>query len=185
MTLHVMVDVETMGQTPRAPVASLGAVAFDPWGDEPLRRLGYVFYRAISLKAQRNRDWDGDTVSWWMRQSDAARTALLMNPEEPGDVLWDFRDFLYASTGEDSRVVTWSYGANFDHPILVSLWSDYAGNDRYPVHFRNQLCARTLIHASNITLSDSGGESHNALDDAVRQAEWLRLAVAALRIPRF
>ena len=44
---HLMIDLETMGNKPNAPVVSIGAVFFEPSTGE----LGEEFYHVVSLKS--------------------------------------------------------------------------------------------------------------------------------------
>lgn len=42
---HLMIDIETMGNKPTAPIVAIGAVFFDPQSSE----LGAEFYVAVNL----------------------------------------------------------------------------------------------------------------------------------------
>ena len=42
---HLMIDLETMGNKPTAPIVAIGAVFFDPKNGE----LGAEFYVAVNL----------------------------------------------------------------------------------------------------------------------------------------
>ncbi|MBJ5080118.1 3'-5' exoribonuclease, partial [Salmonella enterica subsp. enterica serovar Corvallis] len=44
---NLMIDLETMGKKPNAPVVSIGAVFFDPQSGE----IGPEFYTAVSLES--------------------------------------------------------------------------------------------------------------------------------------
>lgn len=48
---NLMIDLETMGKKPNAPVVSIGAVFFDPQSGE----IGPEFYTPLALKAQWNK----------------------------------------------------------------------------------------------------------------------------------
>lgn len=68
---HLMIDLETMGNKPSAPIVSIGAVIFDPSTGE----FGPDFYRVVSLKSSVDGGAvpDADTIMWWMQQSEEAR----------------------------------------------------------------------------------------------------------------
>jgi hypothetical protein len=68
-----MIDLETMGNKPNAPIVSIGAVFFDPSTGE----LG-GFYRVVSLKSSVDGGAipDPETIMWWMQQSEEARMAI-------------------------------------------------------------------------------------------------------------
>jgi hypothetical protein len=77
---HLMVDLETMGNGPYAPVISIGAVFFDPNTGE----TGEEFSVNISLESSmryRARP-DASTILWWMEQSEEARKSLTSNTQE-------------------------------------------------------------------------------------------------------
>ena len=71
---HLMIDLETMGNKPNAPIVSIGAVFFEPSTGE----LGEEFYRVVSLKSSMDGGAvpDPDTIMWWMQQSEEARSAI-------------------------------------------------------------------------------------------------------------
>jgi hypothetical protein len=75
MTLqHVMIDLETGGTDPGAPILAIGAVEFDP----ETGALGNQFYRAVDpVSALKHGRMSGDTFRWWLRQDDAAREAVV------------------------------------------------------------------------------------------------------------
>ena len=73
---HAMIDLETMGKSALAPIASIGAVLFDPHGDW----IGDSFHIHVDLNSCVGRwgmQMDPETVLWWLEQSEAARQALI------------------------------------------------------------------------------------------------------------
>lgn len=71
---HLMIDLETMGTKPNAPVVAIGAVFFDPLSGE----LGPEYYTAVNLASAMEQGAvpDGDTIIWWLKQSPEARSAI-------------------------------------------------------------------------------------------------------------
>lgn len=71
---NLMIDLETMGKNPNAPIVSIGGVFFAPEKGE----LGPEFCIAISLESamEQGAAPDGDTILWWLRQSPEARAAI-------------------------------------------------------------------------------------------------------------
>lgn len=68
---HLMIDLETMGNGPYAPVISIGAVFFDLKTGE----TGGDFSVNVSLESSmryRARP-DASTILWWMEQGEDAR----------------------------------------------------------------------------------------------------------------
>lgn len=64
---NLMLDLETMANTPNSPVISIGAVFFDhKTGD-----LSASTEINISLESSMH---DASTIMWWMKQSNDAQT---------------------------------------------------------------------------------------------------------------
>lgn len=174
----VMIDIETMGTQPDAPMIALGAVTFD----EDRAVMGQRFYRAITLKScvDQGAVIDPDTVMWWLKQSDDARNALFRNPQHISVVLTDFAGWLYTYAGPVSAVQPYGNGADFDCTIVKEHYRR-AGLEM-PWEFWNVRCYRTLKSRSPmIEPPPRNGTHHNALDDAVYQVEHLFAINRALR----
>lgn len=71
---NLMVDLETMGNKPNAPIVAIGAVFFEPTTGE----LGQQFYTAVNLASDMavGAVPSGDTINWWLMQSSEARAAI-------------------------------------------------------------------------------------------------------------
>lgn len=78
---NLMIDLESMGKKPNAPIVSIGAVFFDPQSGE----LGQEFYTAVNLESAMEQGAvpDGDTILWWLRQSSEARSAICVDDAMP------------------------------------------------------------------------------------------------------
>lgn len=185
----IMLDLETLGTDPGCVVLSIGAVEFDheavdPWVQaDPEKqvhvRLETVTQHAVGLTT------DPDTVQWWMGQDKEAQQALLdMEPVDVRQALANFADWLYEEFGEDdnghAKVEVWCRGAGFDAPILREVYKAVAL--KCPWAWWNERCQRTehkalkrLANAGPLVFKDPprDGVHHNALDDAVHQAEVL------------
>ena len=73
---HIMIDLETMGVTPQAPIVSVGAVMFDPDTRKIGRKMsGKTFYAELDWEWQDRKPCES-TVQWWSEQSKEARDAL-------------------------------------------------------------------------------------------------------------
>jgi hypothetical protein len=165
--MHIMFDLETMGMPPNGAIASIGAVLFDPFSEE----LGETFYQIVDLAGQEKefkRSINGDTVTWWMQQSEAARKELIRGDRvRLPTMLNNFSRWV----GTSSRPM-WAYPSTFDHAILQSAY-DVVGI-KNPVHWRDHFCMRGLAKLAHVEPVAYKGEAHNALDDAVFQAKWLQ-----------
>ncbi|MDU7382496.1 MAG: 3'-5' exonuclease, partial [Enterobacteriaceae bacterium] len=71
---HLMVDLETMGSNPEAPIIAIGAVFFDPGTG----KTGPELYQIVSLESamEFGAKPDAATIIWWMKQSAEARAAI-------------------------------------------------------------------------------------------------------------
>ncbi|EPO2484139.1 3'-5' exoribonuclease domain-containing protein, partial [Escherichia coli] len=66
--IHLMIDLETMGKNPDAPIISIGAIFFDPQTGE----MGPEFSKTIDLETAGG-VIDRDTIKWWLKQSREAQ----------------------------------------------------------------------------------------------------------------
>lgn len=166
----VMVDIETVGTAPGCGVLSIGAVTFGPDG------LGHRFYINASLASSTalGLTIDPDTITWWLNQSRDSQDAAFQS-DAPAllDALMMFSDW-YLSIGPE-RV--WCHGATFDVPVLDAAYR--AARMSPPWQYWQVRCTRTLYDLAGVKVDRSKGTHHNALDDAINQAE---AAVRALRI---
>jgi hypothetical protein len=172
----VMVDLETLGRGPGCVVLSIGAVAFGPEGVGP--DLLYVVVNKASCLAH-GLAVDADTEAWWSKQSENARQVLAQADAKTSDslpaALMRFTGFL--AQYDIDKVRVWGNGADFDNAILQSCYKA-VGRD-VPWQFWNNRCFRTLKSLRPEIKSVRAGTHHNALDDAVAQAEH------AVRLLRF
>ncbi|HBA6821141.1 TPA: exonuclease, partial [Escherichia coli] len=109
---HLMIDLETMGKNPDAPIISIGAIFFDPQTGD----MGPEFSKTIDLETAGgviNRD----TIKWWLKQSREAQSAILTDEIPLDDALLQLREFIDENSGE-FFVQVWGNGANFDNVIL-------------------------------------------------------------------
>jgi exodeoxyribonuclease VIII len=164
----VMVDLETMGNGPRAAIVAIGAVAFDLVAGI----IGERFYKVVDLDSavHSGGEMDAGTVLWWLQQSDAARAAIASGGETLYQVLSDFALFAYTQSGADELRV-WGNGAAFDNVILSSAFD--AVNIPRPWSYRNDRCYRTVKEQFPQIRIERVGEHHHALADAESQARHL------------
>lgn len=164
MKNHLMIDLETLGTDPDCPVISLGAVFFGKEG------LGETFEINLdtALQIDDGRRPSGDTIKWWMSQSDAAQKVFSEKSVDPKVALKKFKDFV-VSNCDIKKVKPWGRGASFDIPILEDMFKQY--RLEVPWLFWNIRCHRTFTEE---VFSGKGikreGVYHNALDDAIHQA---------------
>lgn len=169
-----MIDLETLGTRADSVIMSIGAVRFDIDSDVI---DDAAFYASVSIDSnlERRRVIQEDTMIWWLKQSAAAQKVFHEPKQDLQSSLEELADWLGTP---DSFV--WSNGADFDLPMLAHAYGTM-GMD-VPWKFWNSRCVRTfksLSAAKGIT-SDYNGVSHNALDDAIKQASFVQKIHAAL-----
>jgi hypothetical protein len=171
-----MADLETLSTRQHALFMSIGAVAFDPRGSRVNRDPGNVFYQNVDIvSAQRaGLHVDGETIVWWFKQSDAARSAFKDPAPRPIDeVLESFARWYKQHTDRSSFV--WSHGATFDIPILTEAFQRVGM--KAPWFYSRVHDTRTLFDLVGVKLppADLRAGGHNALHDAIAQAEHVQL----------
>jgi hypothetical protein len=166
MNEPIMVDLETMSSESNASIISIGAVRFTL--DDILPN---PFYTAVSLEGQKELGLDisASTVTWWMGQSDAARSVMSdKNKLMLANALERFA--MWVSPGTDG---IWGNGSDFDCVILVNAYK--AIGMTAPWKFSKHRCYRTLKNEAKlrpgVELPPREGTHHNALDDAIYQAK--------------
>ena len=173
-----MLDLETMGTSPTAAIVAIGAVAFEPMTGE----LGASFYRTIDLSSSiaLGGRVDGETVGWWLRQSDEARQAVMADPSELTSALMEFSAWCEVIAPKEDLLV-WGNGASFDNVILSSAYESI-NMPRPWGKFRDR-CYRTMKAVRRDIEIARVGTHHNALDDAKSQALHLSKIMMALQAP--
>src|ERR1051326_6497779 len=156
--MHIMVDLETMGSTPGSIIASIGAVAFDPMTG----KMGAEFYTVVNIASAQAAGlrFDADTVSWWLKQGEEARSALSAQASDLRQALLSFSQFWVAQRGTHF----WGHGANFDEPLLSSAFRALRIDP--PWKFFAARCTRTIFELADVKTDRTAGTHHNALDEA-------------------
>lgn len=175
---HIMFDLETWGTNPGCALRSIGAVMFDPQSDAIADYSS--FYRNIddSSCIMAGLMMEPSTTVWWATQSAEAQAALQLDKQPIVKVVKEFHDWFNTVGGE----FVWCHGANFDDP----LWKAVALKLglQLPWKFLNVRCTRTLYAMAQFdprTIKRKG-VAHNALDDAVYQAQCVQAAMARLQV---
>lgn len=176
--MNIMLDLETMGTRPDAAIVAIGAVTFNPADG----LLGETFYRTVDLGSAIRAGGviDGETVAWWLTQSEEARAALLVNPQPIHLVLADFSLWCRRQAAEADLLV-WGNGATFDN-VVVSTAYERIGLRRPWGTFADR-CYRTVKAQRRDIKMARSGTHHNALDDAISQAVHLCEIFRALQTP--
>ncbi|EFG4843601.1 exonuclease, partial [Escherichia coli] len=91
---HLMIDLETMGKNPDAPINALAGKFFDPATGE----MGPEFSKTIDLETAGG-VIDRDTIKWWLKQSREAQSAILTDEIPLDDALLQLREFIDENSG--------------------------------------------------------------------------------------
>ncbi|HEB0344813.1 TPA: 3'-5' exoribonuclease [Escherichia coli] len=168
---HLMIDLETMGKNPDAPIISIGAIFFDPQTGD----MGPEFSKTIDLETAGG-VIDRDTIKWWLKQSREAQSAIMTDEIPLDDALLQLREFIDENSGE-FFVQVWGNGANFDNTILRRSYERQG--IPCPWRYCNDRDVRTIVELGKAIDFDARtaipfeGERHNALDDARYQAKYV------------
>jgi hypothetical protein len=137
---------------------------------------------------------DPETVQWWSEQSDEAQAAFA-SPVDLRVALIQFADWLRALVGDTydpndharrvpDDIKLWSHGPAFDPPILAAAY-DACGLP-LPWHYRAPRDTRTVFDLagqddhSAFMQQFNHGTAHNALDDAISQAQCVCAAIGMI-----
>lgn len=174
---HLMVDIESMGEKPDAPIVSIGAVFFDPASGQ----TGPVFYKVISLESAM--EWggvpDASTILFWLKETSEARSEIVMDHAIPlDDALLQFKDFIAenAANGKDT-VQVWGNGATFDNVLLENSYA--RTGITCPWKFWNNRDVRTVVKLGKAVGCEPryeipfDGEPHKAISDALHQVKYV------------
>ncbi|EOU6407040.1 3'-5' exoribonuclease, partial [Escherichia coli] len=168
---HLMIDLETMGKNPDAPIISIGAIFFDPQTGD----MGPEFSKTIDLETAGG-VIDRDTIKWWLKQSREAQSAILTDEIPLDDALLQLREFIDENSGE-FFVQVWGNRANFDNVILRRSYERQ--EIPCPWRYTNDRDVRTIVALGLVMDFDARsvitfeGERHNALHDARYQAKYV------------
>lgn len=185
--VNVMVDLETLGTAPNSVLLSIGAVMFDSMG--AFLADDYKFYTEVALEQQmQNHVIDLNTIRFW--NDEAAKSGVAApyrGTVAIPNALNAFNEWLVKiSSGTVDNLVVWANGTDFDIPILRYnlegcglnvLWKYNAVRD-----------CRTLFKLADVHADGwdaaiaKQGVAHNALDDAVNQANKLAEAFKTLSL---
>ncbi len=177
MFTHLMVDLETMGKKPGAPIVSIGAVFFAPSSG----KTGAEFYQVINLESSMSFGArpDASTILCWLKQSPEARSAIVVD-DTVGlvEALEQFLDFLAENAANGSKTVQlWGNGSSFDCSLLEAAFE--LADTPFPIPHWNYRDVRTVVELGKAVGLNSRydipfeGDQHNALADARHQVKYV------------
>lgn len=179
-TINIMMDIETTGVRPGCRVLSIGLVEFDEKGTIDSLLVHPKLSDQVGVD-------DGKTMGWWDIQSAEAKSVFADN-----HILGESVEYVYKriktfiddlvdarkslSQGlEKVDVCIWGNGATFDNSIVQHMF--YAKGLPIPWNTFGDRCYRTAINMLGRPSLQRQGVHHNALDDAMYQANCLIKAI--------
>lgn len=176
MLTDIMIDIETLDVLPTAAVLTIGAVKFDPFGDDINDPNCKKFYVKIDLDScdRYGCTVSQNTIEWWAKQSkEAQEEAFSVNDRI---LIESAMNQLYKFCLGAKRV--WSHGAGFDIIILEHLFRKIGKS--IPWQFWEVRDTRTLFDLG-IDPNRPPVLKHHALEDAWNQAVGVQNVFKALR----
>lgn len=176
MNTDIMIDLETLDTGPNATILTIGAVKFDPFGDDIKEPSSEKFYVKVDLDScdELKLDVSNDTVEWWSRQSKEAQDEAFST--EGRIHIRDAMNQLYSFCWGAKRV--WSHGAAFDIVICENVFKKL--QKAVPWNFWQVRCTRTLFDIG-IDPQRPPVLKHHALEDAWNQAVGVQNIYKRLR----
>jgi len=176
MNTDIMIDLETLDVLPTATILTIGAVKFDPFGDDINEKKAEKFYVRVDVDSC---DALGGTVSqstleWWAQQEKAAQDEAF-DPNNRISIT-DAMAQLYKFCWGAKRV--WSHGAGFDVIICEHLFRKMG--KAIPWQFWEVRDTRTLFDIG-INPNRPPVLAHHALEDAWNQAVGIQNVYNTLR----
>ncbi len=176
MNTDIMIDLETLDVLPTATILTIGAVKFDPFGEDVIEPKSEKFYVKVDVDSC---DRIGATVSqstldWWASQSqEAQEEAFDPNGRIP---IEDAMAQLYKFCWGAKRV--WSHGAGFD--VIILEWYFRKIGKAIPWQFWEVRDTRTIFDLG-INPNRPPVLKHHALEDAWNQAVGVQNVFKAIR----
>ena len=171
-----MIDLETLDVLPTAAVLTIGAVKFDPFGDDVRDPTCEKLYVKVDLDScdRLGLTTSDATIDWWSQQDKKAQEEAF-SPD--GRIpIYEAMNKLYKFCWGAQRV--WSHGAGFDVIICEHIFSKL--QKTCPWNFWQVRDTRTLFDIG-IDPQRPPVLKHHALEDAWNQAVGVQNVYKTLR----
>jgi hypothetical protein len=155
-----MIDIETLGTANDAVIIQIGAVIFDENG------MMETFESRMNVGSQENRSATASTLAFWFRQEVSLYD--IIGDEDLEEGLRGLKKFIKGKRIDEF----WSKGS-FDFNLLENAYESY--DIKLPWQFWMLREFRTVFKLPIERDMPKNKELHNAMADAVHQAEELNL----------
>jgi len=158
-----MVDLETTDNKVTSTIASIGACMFNKSG------IGEKFYVVVDVQSCKDVGMteSQSTLDWWAKQGEEARK--IFAPETPKLSIHEALESYSAWFLRVKAKEMWGNGADFDNAILSHAY--HRCGMKQPWGYGDSRCFRTIKNGEYMQVRK--GVYHNALDDAITQAQWM------------
>jgi hypothetical protein len=175
--MDVMLDLETLSTRPESVILTLGAVKFDPWGDDVDAESGLYLRVNVDEQLALGRHVQEETIDWWGKQPEEVREEAL---GESGRTDLDTltRDLNRFLVGVNN---IWCQGPAFDIVILENLYRQLVKPT--PWQFWQIRDSRTLFGVHGDPREKDRKAAHNALMDCYYQAAGVQHIYKLARVP--
>jgi len=176
MNTDIMIDLETLDVLPSATILTIGAVKFDPFGEEANDPKMEKFYLKVDVDScdRIGASVSTATLDWWANQTAAAQ-ADAFDPTNRIPIE-EAMTKLYKFCWGGKRV--WSHGAGFD--VIILEWYFRKIEKAIPWSFWEVRDTRTLFDIG-INPERPPVLAHHALEDAWNQAVGVQNVYKKLR----
>ena len=165
---NVMLDLETLSTKTNAVITQIGAHVFTGMHENT------TFHRHIDIDSclRKGLVIDGNTLRWWMQQSEEARAGFEKRTITLTGALIAFQSWCWSlHKDSDKPIALWGDGAAFDNAILATAYQRTGYNQ--PWDFWNDRCFRTVKNQFPEVPKVVPEIAHSALSDAQAQAKHL------------
>lgn len=174
MSKHIMLDLETLDNSPTSYILELAAVEFDPITGKIINEL---HLRTPREEPQDKSSASVSTILWWLQTNSKKFEDLCKNGDETrtlSEICAKLRNFFYTN---DGALHVWCTGT-FDTDIInhfVKSYSHFGTSNLVEFwQMRDVRTARTLARELGaIEPEVSEDELHSALNDCRRQIQYV------------
>lgn len=173
MTLHAMIDLETLATTDDAAITQIGLVFFNEGG--PLEDVEHEW--VLDPTFQTDRRVDADTMRWHL--DDRLRIDQLKRSYSTlGKLPWRALEELVRTIVSHRPKLIWAKSPSFDLRILAHAMREHRIAD-LPWGFWQERDVRTAFDFLELATGEKPAlkKTHRAIDDAYEQAEWVAKAL--------
>lgn len=175
MTIHAMIDIETLDTFPTSVILSVGAVKFDPFKQEPYSKT--LWRPNIDEQVNAGRTISDNTLQWWAQQDKHIQDTTFT--DEGRITCVDFCKLLNKFLVGVDKI--WAHGPQFDMVIIENLFDQIKHHKGWA--FWQVMDSRTVFNMMPTDPRKGIQENlHSADDDAYWQAVCVQKAYTFFNI---